>query len=92
MRYFLLVVTIALMPGWLKAAELQQELDEVVVTASRVSEKIKDTAVAVNVLPEAELEKVKARNPTEFRWNPLDSTANAPRNTTLLATLLPSIL
>ncbi len=66
MRYFLLIVTIVLIPGWLIAAELQEELDEVVVTASRVSEKIKDTTVAVNVLSESELENVKARNPTEF--------------------------
>lgn len=68
MRYFLLVVvaTLVVMPSLLNAMEIQQELDEVVVTASRVSEKIKDTTVAVNVLPEAELEKVKARNPTEF--------------------------
>ncbi len=66
MRYFLLAMTIILTPAWLNAAELQEELDEVVVTASRVSEKIKDTSVAINVLSEPELEKVKARNPAEF--------------------------
>ncbi|MBU0483219.1 MAG: TonB-dependent receptor plug domain-containing protein [Proteobacteria bacterium] len=66
MRYLFLVVTIVLFPGWLAAAELQQELDEVVVTASRVSEKIKDTAVSVNVLSEVDLSEVKARNPAEF--------------------------
>ncbi|MBU0485384.1 MAG: TonB-dependent receptor [Proteobacteria bacterium] len=66
MRYLFLVVTIVLFPGWLAATELQQELDEVVVTASRVSEKIKDTAVSVNVLSEVDLEEVKARNPAEF--------------------------
>lgn len=65
-RYLLLVMAVVLIPRWVIAAELQQELDEVVVTASRVSEKIKDTTVAVNVLSEPELEKVKARNPTEF--------------------------
>ncbi len=68
MRYYFLMMTmtVALMPRWLHGAEVQQELDEVVVTASRVSEKIKDTAVTVNVLSEPELEKVKARNPADF--------------------------
>jgi iron complex outermembrane recepter protein len=48
------------------AAEVRQELDEVVVSASRVSEKVKDTPVAVSILTEQELEKVKARNPEEI--------------------------
>lgn len=66
MRYFLLIMTLTLLPGWVTATEVHPELDEVVVTASRVSEKIKDSPVAINVVSESELETVKARNPAEL--------------------------
>ncbi len=49
------------------AAEEQiVELGDVVVTASRVSQQIKDAPVAIGVVSEQELDKVKARNPQEF--------------------------
>ncbi len=44
------------------AEEVKQELDEVVVTASRVEEKLKEAPVTINVVSEQEMEKIKPRN------------------------------
>lgn len=48
------------------AASQQYELDEVVVTASRVDEKLSETAATVNVVSEEEIEAVKYKNPDEL--------------------------
>ena len=48
------------------AEEVKQELDEVVVTASRVGEKLSDTPVTISVVDEDAIEKVKYRNPEEI--------------------------
>lgn len=45
---------------------VQHELDEVVVTASRVEEKVKETPVTTNIVTEKELEIVKFRNPADI--------------------------
>ncbi|MCK4820628.1 TonB-dependent receptor, partial [bacterium] len=66
MRYFLLVMSIILTPAWLNAAELQETLDEVVVTASRVAEKVKEAPVTINVIDNKEIEKVKFRSASEI--------------------------
>lgn len=66
MRYFLLVLAVVLIPGWSIAAALQQELDEVVVTASRVAEKVKEAPVTINVVDNKEIEKVKFRSASEI--------------------------
>jgi len=47
------------------AAEVNQELDEVIVSASRVKEKIKKASATINVVGEKEVEKLKFRNPQE---------------------------
>lgn len=44
------------------AEDVKQELDEVVVTASRVEEKLKEAPVTINVVSEQEMEKIKPRN------------------------------
>ncbi|MDH3328207.1 MAG: TonB-dependent receptor [Desulfobulbaceae bacterium] len=62
----LVVVTILLASTSQALAEdVKQELDEVVVTASRVREKIKEAPVTINVVSEQEIEKVKLRNSAE---------------------------
>ena len=48
--------------GLVLAEDVKQELDEVVVTASRVEEKIKEAPVTINVISEEEIENVKPRN------------------------------
>lgn len=53
------------MSGVLDAAELQQELDAVVVTASRVVEKVKETPATLNIVASDELEDIKFKNPSE---------------------------
>lgn len=45
---------------------VQQELDEVVVTASRVAEKVKETPTTMNIVTSKEIEEVKFRNPSEI--------------------------
>jgi len=45
---------------------VNQELDEVVVTASRVKEKVKETPATTNIVTSDELEEVKFRNPAEI--------------------------
>ncbi len=44
---------------------LNQELDEVVVTASRVEEKVKETPATINIVTSEELDEIKFRNPAE---------------------------
>ncbi len=46
-------------------ATVNQELDEVVVTASRVEEKVKEVPATVNIVTNEELEEVKFRNAAE---------------------------
>jgi TonB-dependent siderophore receptor len=59
----MVVATILLIPASLVLAEeVKQELDEVVVTASRVPEKLKEAPVTINIVSEQEMEKVKPRN------------------------------
>ncbi len=59
----LIVVTVVLISASQVLAEgVKQELDEVVVTASRVEGKVKEAPVTINVISEQEIEKVKARN------------------------------
>ncbi|MBU0675627.1 MAG: TonB-dependent receptor [Proteobacteria bacterium] len=66
MRSIFPILVLTLLAQTAGAQEVRQELDEVVVTASRVSEKIKDTPVSVSLLTNQELETIKARNPEEF--------------------------
>ncbi len=44
---------------------VRHELDEVVVSASRVEEKVKDVPVTLNIVKEKELETIKIRNPAD---------------------------
>lgn len=53
---------LAAVPGL--AAE-KQELDEVIVTGSRVETKVRETPSTVNVVTPRELEEIKYRNPSE---------------------------
>ena len=46
-------------------ATVNQELDEVVVTASRVEEQVKETPVTINVVSNKELETIKIRNASD---------------------------
>lgn len=48
------------------AQETQVELEEMVVSASRVQERIKDTSATVNALSAGQLDDVKFRNPQEI--------------------------
>ena len=52
--------------GLVLAEDVKQELDEVVVTASRVEEKIKEAPVTINVVSEEEIENVKPRNAADI--------------------------
>ncbi len=66
MKFFYLPLAILLSANIVTAEEVKQELDEIVVTASRVGEKLSETSVTINVVDEAEIEKVKYRNPEEI--------------------------
>jgi len=62
----IIVATLLFIPaGQILAEGVKQELDEVVVTASRVEEKVKEAPVTINVISEQEMEKVKPRNVEE---------------------------
>ena len=64
----IVIILFFLMASVCQAEELQtvnQELDEVVVSASRVEEKVKDVPVTINIVKEDELEKIKIRNPAD---------------------------
>lgn len=60
-----IIVFTVLVSGPAFAEDISHELDEVVVTASRVKEKLKDAPVTINVVSGEELEKVKYRNAEE---------------------------
>ncbi|MDX2433438.1 MAG: TonB-dependent receptor plug domain-containing protein, partial [Desulfobacterales bacterium] len=64
----IVIILFFLMVSVCQAEELQtvnQELDEVVVSASRVEEKVKDVPVTTNIVKEKELEIIKIRNPAD---------------------------
>ncbi len=64
----IVIILFFLMVSVCQAEELQtvnQELDEVVVSASRVEEKVKDVPVTTNIVKEKELETIKLRNPAD---------------------------
>lgn len=62
----LFAASILLLPsGQTFAGEVKHELDEVVVTASRVKEKVKEAPVAISVVSKQEIENVKPRNSEE---------------------------
>ena len=44
---------------------VNQELDEVVVSASRVEEKVKEVPATINIVDSEELDNIKFRNPAE---------------------------
>jgi iron complex outermembrane recepter protein len=59
---WIILICSTVAPGF--AAE-KQELDEVIVTGSRVETKIRETSSTVNVVGSRELEELKYRNPAE---------------------------
>ena len=64
----IVVILFLLMASVCHAEEPQtvnQELDEVVVTASRVEAKVKEVPVTTNIIKEKELETIKLRNPAD---------------------------
>ena len=64
----IVIILFFLMASVCQAEEPQtvnQELDEVVVTASRVEEKVKEVPATVNIVNNKELEVIKFRNPAE---------------------------
>lgn len=65
MRFYYVPLALLLAVSTVMAEEVKQELDEIVVTASRVGEKLSDTPVTISVIDEKEIEKVKYRNPDE---------------------------
>lgn len=66
MKKFYIPLAILLSVNTVVAEEVKQELDEVVVTASRVGEKLSEIPVTISVVNDAEIEKVKYRNPEEI--------------------------
>lgn len=60
---FLLPTCLLCLPCQIAAEEF--ELEDVVVTASRVEQKVKEAPVAVDVITTTELEQIKFRNPAE---------------------------
>lgn len=65
----IVIILFFLMVSVCQAEELttvNQELDEVVVTASRVEEKVKETPTTLNIVNSEELENVKFRNPADI--------------------------
>jgi iron complex outermembrane recepter protein len=66
MRKYYIPLALLLSVNTAMAEEVKQELDEVVVTASRVGEKLSDTPATISVIDEGEIEKVKYRNPEEI--------------------------
>lgn len=65
LRFCAIATLILIASGQVCAEEVTQELDEVVVTASRVKEKIKEAPVAINVVSKKEINNVKPRNAEE---------------------------
>ena len=68
MRFYYMLSAFLMLLGTATAtaADVKQQLDEIVVTASRVNEKISDTSVTITVVDEEEIEKVNYRNPEEI--------------------------
>jgi iron complex outermembrane receptor protein len=64
-RFILVLLIVVTTPGRVVAEQIILELDEVVVTASRVEKKLKEASVTVNVVSGKEMEKVRFRNPGE---------------------------
>lgn len=65
MKYFLLIPAVLTFLTSVCLAEERKELDEVVVTASRVEEKKKETPSTVDIVSAKEMEKIKYRNAAE---------------------------
>jgi iron complex outermembrane receptor protein len=62
-----LVAAFLLMPQFIWAEEIKPEqLEEVVVTGARISEKVNETPATVNVISKKDVEAVKYRNPIEI--------------------------
>ena len=55
-----------LVSGQVWAEDIKRELDEVVVTGSRVAVELKETASAIDVVSTEELDTVKYRNPSQI--------------------------
>ncbi|MCP4339774.1 MAG: TonB-dependent receptor [Desulfobulbaceae bacterium] len=66
MRHLLILLAILLLVRPATAEKAKPMLDEIVVTASRVGQKLSDTPVTISVIDEKEIEKVKYRNPDEI--------------------------
>ncbi|MGW8195137.1 MAG: TonB-dependent receptor [Desulforhopalus sp.] len=66
MRLLFILPTFFLLAAPAIAEEVVPELDEVVVTASRVEEKLADTTTTISVIDDKEIEDVKYRNPDEI--------------------------
>lgn len=66
MRHLYLIMAVLLSINSAVAEEFSPELDEVVVTASRVEEKLSNTTTTISVIDEEEIEKVKYRSPDEI--------------------------
>lgn len=65
MRFILVLLIVVTTPVRVLAEQICIELEEVVVTASRVEEKLKETPVTVHVVSDKEMEKLRFRNPGE---------------------------
>jgi iron complex outermembrane recepter protein len=61
-RLLLIATIVFFSAGQVGAEGVKQELDEVVVTASRVEGKVREAPVTINVVSQQEMEKVKPRN------------------------------
>lgn len=67
MKYLLmLLMAFIAIPIATAAGEEGQALDQVVVTASRIQEKVKETPVTVSVADEKEIQQIKLRNPSDI--------------------------
>ena len=66
MQYLTILLAVLLSVNLATAEEATSKLDEIVVTASRVGEKLSDTSVTISVIDEKEIEQVKYRNPDEI--------------------------
>lgn len=60
------IVAVLLTVNQAAAADVSQNLDQVVVTASRVEEKLKEAPTTINIVNDEEIEKIKYRNPSDI--------------------------
>ncbi|MDF1615065.1 TonB-dependent receptor [Desulfurivibrio dismutans] len=65
-KEFFTVAAIGLLAGPALAGEIRRELDEVVVTSSRIEEQRKDSTATIEVIGQDEVERVKYRNAGEL--------------------------